>query len=132
MAIGLILVADDDPTTRSVIAAGLQQDGYRVITAMDAMQTVRAAHKELPAAIVLDIMMPAGSGLDVLKKIKASSATQLIPVVAMSSMTDPKLPDQARALGANEFLPKPVDLPRLCDTLRRLLNPGPPGQPPAS
>jgi len=90
---------------------------------MDAMQAVRAAHKDHPDAIIMDVMMPAGSGLNALKQIKASNRTQLIPVIAVSSSTDPDVPGRMLAAGADEFLPKPVDLPRLADLLHRLLPP---------
>jgi CheY-like chemotaxis protein len=120
-AVATILIADDDATTLRLLAAAVQQAGHRVVPAMDAMQAVRAAHKEHPAAIIMDVMMPAGSGLNALKQIKASTLTQLIPVIAVSSSTDPEVPGKMLAAGADEFLPKPVDLQRLTETLRRLL-----------
>jgi len=116
-----ILIADDDPLTVRIIAASLQKEGYLVVTAMDAMQAVRAARKSTPAAIVMDVLMPAGSGVNALKQIKLSTQTQLIPVIAMSSSSDAGLPAQMIALGAEEFLAKPVDLDRLGSVLRRLL-----------
>jgi CheY-like chemotaxis protein len=119
--VATILIADDDPTTVRLLAAAVQQAGHRVVTAMDAFQAVRAAHKEQPAAIIMDVMMPAGSGLNALKQIKASNRTQLIPVIAVSSSTDPDIPAKMLAAGADEFLPKPVDLQRLTETLSRLL-----------
>jgi len=69
----------------------------------------------------MDVMMPAGSGVNALKQIKLSTQTQLIPVIAMSSSSDAGLPAQMIALGAEEFLAKPVDLDRLGSVLRRLL-----------
>jgi len=119
--VATILIADDDATTVRLLAAAVQKAGHRVVTAMDAMQAVRAAHKDRPAAIIMDVMMPAGSGLNALKQIKASSLTQLIPVIAVSSSTDPDVPSRMLAAGADEFLPKPVDLQRLTETLNRLL-----------
>jgi len=127
-----ILLADDDKVTLGILGAGLQQEGYRVLTAMDALQAVMVAHRNKPDAILLDVMMPAGSGLDVLKKLKASSATQLIPVIAMSTLKDPALPANAMAHGAKAFIPKPVDFPGLRHLLRGLLDPSHDGAPPAS
>jgi CheY-like chemotaxis protein len=121
--VATILIADDDATTLRLLAAAVQQAGHRVVSAMDAMQAVRSAHKEHPEAIIMDVMMPAGSGLNALKQIKASTLTQLIPVIAVSSSTDPEVPGRMLAAGADEFLPKPVDLQRLTDALRRLLPP---------
>ena len=116
-----ILIADDDPLTVRVLAASLQKEGYQVITAMDAMQALQTARKSLPAAIIMDVMMPAGSGLTALKHIKSSTQTQLIPVIAISSSTDSGLPAQMLTLGAEDFLAKPVDLQRLSGVLRRVL-----------
>lgn len=82
MTTAKILLADDDKVTLSVLGASLHHEGYRVVTAMDAMQAIREAHRNIPDAIILDVMMPGGSGLDVLKKLKASNETQLIPVIA--------------------------------------------------
>ncbi len=126
-----ILVADDDPTTLRLIAATLQQAGFQVVPAMDAMQAVRSAHKSAPNAIVMDVMMPAGSGFNALKQIKASALTQLIPVIAISSSTDGDVPARMLAAGAAEFIPKPVDLVQLVETLRRVLGMPPAPPPPA-
>ncbi|MEO8225727.1 MAG: response regulator [Gammaproteobacteria bacterium] len=116
-----ILLADDDKVTLSILGAGLQRDGYRVLTAMDGLQAIMVAHRTKPDAIVLDIMMPAGNGLNVLQKLKASSATQQIPIIAMSSSQDPALPAQVLAGGGEFFLPKPVHFTDLRSLLGRLL-----------
>jgi CheY-like chemotaxis protein len=118
-----ILVADDDPVALQIIAASLRQQGYQVLMAVDAMQAFAHAQRGRPAAIVLDIMMPAGSGLDVLRKLKMSTRTMLVPVIAMSSSVDTGLPEQARQLGAAEFMPKPLDLDHLGQALKQLLAP---------
>ncbi len=117
-----VLIADDDPVTLRLLSASLHHEGYQVITAMDAMQVIMMAHRSSPAVIILDIMMPAGNGLDVIKRVKANNQTQLIPVIAISSSSDASLPAQAVALGAEAFFPKPVDLAQLNERLRLLLN----------
>jgi DNA-binding response OmpR family regulator len=118
-----ILVADDDATTSLLIATALRKDGYNVITAVDAMQATMASLRSRPAAIVLDVQMPGGTGLDVIRKIKMSNLTSQTPIVVISSLSDPELPDKVRGMGADEFLPKPVDLDRLRAELKRLLEP---------
>lgn len=121
MTTATILVADDDPVTLGVLTVSLQHERYSVVTAVDALQAVMMAHRRAPNAIVLDVMMPAGSGLEVLKRLKASSETREIPVIAISSSKDATLPAKATALGAAVFLPKPVDLVELNGVLRRLV-----------
>ena len=67
-------------------------------------------------------MMPGGNGFSVLRKLKASTETQLIPVIVISTLQDPALPEQAQELGAEAFLPMPVHSPDLRDLLNRLLD----------
>ena len=118
-----ILLADDDKVTLETIGAQLRGVGYQVVTAMDAMQAFMAAQRTSPDIVLLDIQMPGGTGLDTLKRLHASTKTQAIPVIAISA--HPKLGPQAMALGAVEFLAKPVDFERLRGTLARLLAPAP-------
>ena len=118
-----ILVADDDKVTLETLSAQLRGAGFQVVTAMDAMQAFMAAQRSNPDAVLLDIQMPGGTGLDTLKRLHASTKTQAIPVIAISA--HPKLGPEAMALGAVEFLAKPLDFERLRGTLARLLAPAP-------
>jgi len=120
-----VLIADDDAATVKLLAAVVERAGHRVLKAVDAMQALRSAHKDLPAVIILDVMMPAGSGLNTLRQIRKSIATRQIPVIAISASTDPELPRQMVEAGALEFLPKPVDLKRLDEVLRQALGKAP-------
>ncbi len=122
MTTATVLIADDDPVTLQILSASLRHEGYRVVTAMDAMQCLMAAHRTAPDAILLDVLLPGGGGLDALKKLKANTQTQLIPVISISSSQDEKLPKQVVALGAEDFLHKPIDLARLSEVLHRLLD----------
>src|SRR5437868_14725676 len=113
MAPRTILVADDDPGVTAILVAALRQGGFKVLTARDAMQAMLVTRKNVPDAIVLDIQMPGGTGLNVLKQVKASNATSQIPVIVISSTSDPKLPETVLGLGAEAFMPKPTDLVKL-------------------
>ncbi|MEO7456155.1 MAG: response regulator transcription factor [Gemmatimonadaceae bacterium] len=104
-----ILVADDDKILSSVICAILSDAGHIAVPAYDSMQTMMFVMKKPPDLVVLDINMPGGTGLDVLRRLKMSSKTKAVPVVVLTANTDSKLPDEARALGATNFLMKPVD-----------------------
>jgi two-component system cell cycle response regulator DivK len=116
-----ILVAEDDPVTLETLAAKLRGAGFQVVTAMDAMQTVMAAQRQGPDAVLLDIQMPGGTGLDALKRLRASTKTRLIPVIVISGATAADTADRVKALGAADFLPKPVDFERLRESLGRLI-----------
>jgi len=118
-----ILIVDDDAVTLQILGASLKHRGHRVITAMDAMQGLMVARRTPPDAILLDVQLPGGGGLTTLKKLKANSQTQPIPVIGMSSSSDAKLPAQVLALGAEAFLRKPIDPAHLSEALSQLLGP---------
>lgn len=116
-----ILIADDDQVTVRILTAQLKAQGFNVIVAFDAMQAWMRALDSLPTAILLDITMPGGTGLEVLEKLKTSAKTNPIPVIVVSASTDPQLPKTVKELGADDFLSKPIDFERLQQTLRRVL-----------
>ncbi|SRR6266566_4949323 len=116
-----VLVADDDPVTLETLGAQLRGVGYEVVTAMDAMQAFMLALRSNPDAVLLDIQMPGGTGLDTLKRLRTSTKTQSIPVMAMSALPGAEPKARALDLGALEFFPKPVDFARLRESLARLL-----------
>jgi CheY-like chemotaxis protein len=115
-----VLVVDDDPVTLQLLGTALRQQGYRVMTAMDAAQGMMTVRRGSPDVVLLDVMLPGGGGVDTLKKLKTNAQTQLIPVIAMSSSDDAALPSRVEALGAVGFLKKPVDLALLGELLAKL------------
>jgi DNA-binding response OmpR family regulator len=119
-----ILIADDSRVQVHLFSAYLAAKGFTVAVAVDALQAWMSALRQPPDAIVLDINMPAGSGIDVLRKLGMSIKTQQIPVVIVSGADDPETERMARELGAAEFLHKPVDPGDLHAVLARLLAPG--------
>jgi CheY-like chemotaxis protein len=121
MAKELILVADDDPIMVGVLRTELRAHGFNVIVAVDVIQTMMTVRRSPPAAIVLDIMMPGGTGLEVLKRLKASGTMATIPVLAISASSEPDLPEKTKALGADDFLHKPLNLDQVCKILDRLV-----------
>jgi CheY-like chemotaxis protein len=81
-----ILVADDSRFQVALLTAALEQRGFEVVVALDAMQAGMVALRTSPDAIVLDINMPGGSGIEVLKRLKRSTKTQRIPVVVVRQL----------------------------------------------
>jgi CheY-like chemotaxis protein len=114
-----VLVADDDPVMSALLSEGLRANGHSVVLAQDAMQVLMVAQKAQPDAIILDINMPAGSGLNALRRLKTNSKTASIPILVLTGVTDPQLPTTVRALGAVAFLSKPVNPQVLLDELTR-------------
>jgi DNA-binding response OmpR family regulator len=116
-----ILVADDSRFQVALLTKALEEKGFEVVVAQDAMQAGMVALRTAPDAIVLDRNMPGGSGIDVLKRLKRSTKTQRIPVVVVSGSGDSDIRQIALALGVADFLTKPVDLDELCRTLSSLM-----------
>ncbi|MGA2482518.1 MAG: response regulator [Candidatus Acidiferrales bacterium] len=116
-----ILVADDSHFQVQLLSRFLTGKGFAVIASFDSLQAWMTALREAPDAILLDITMPGGSGLEVLRKLKFSSKTQQVPVIVMTATSDPQLEQEAKDLGAAEFLHKPVDQEKLIGALTRLL-----------
>ena len=110
----LVLVVDDDATVRDLVERHLQRAGFAVATARGGQEGLRLVRELRPAAVTLDIMMPDLDGWTVLAAIKGDPALASIPVVLMS-MVDQK--NRGYALGAADYLVKPVDRTKLVETL---------------
>ena len=105
-----ILIADDDRVISHLVSGILRREGYEVVAAMDAMQTVMFAMRApQPDAIVLDLQMPGGTGLEALRKLRGSTKTSLIPVILLSGSADPADRQRMEELGVVASLHKPVD-----------------------
>ena len=116
----LILVVDDDPTVREVIGRYLEREGFKVADASGGREGLRLARELKPAAITLDITMPDLDGWTVLAAIKGDPALTEIPVILLT-IVDEK--NRGFALGASEYLVKPIDRDKLIGVLRQLSMP---------
>jgi signal transduction histidine kinase/CheY-like chemotaxis protein len=118
--VGTVLVIDDDRDACELLARSLTKEGFRVVTAATGEEGLKAARKHKPDAITLDVLMPGMDGWAVLKTLKSDPEVARVPVV-MISMVDER--DMGRALGAADYLPKPIDRDRLSAVLRRFRGP---------
>jgi len=116
----LILVVDDDQTVREVIGRYLEREGFAIAEATGGYEALRLARELRPAAISLDIAMPDLDGWSVLGAIKGDSRLSEIPVVLVT-MLDER--NRGFALGASEYLVKPIDRDKLVRVLRQLSTP---------
>lgn len=105
-----ILVIDDDPTIHDLLKRFLGKKGFEIITATTGAEGVRLAKNLQPEAITLDVMMPGMDGWSVLTSLKANPQTADIPVIMMTMVDDQNL---GYALGATEYLLKPIDSKKL-------------------
>lgn len=111
-----VLVVDDDPTIRDLLGRSLRKNGFAVDAAENGVRGLKAVRERRPDAIVLDVMMPELDGWGVLTELKADPKTSHIPVVLLTIVDKS---DVGFALGAVDFLMKPVQIDRLTAVLRR-------------
>ncbi len=114
-----VLVIDDDPTACELLSRVLSKEGYRVRTAPDGRAGLELAAAERPDLIVLDVMMPKMDGWAVLTALKADPTLDDVPVVMHTMVDDRNL---GYALGASDYLTKPVDRDRLVTVLNKYRN----------
>lgn len=118
-----ILIADDDADTCLLVGAILKNAGHSPVVARDAAQAFMLAQRQpRPELILLDIRMPAGTGIGALTKLKASRFTATIPVLVLSGVEDPEIEREALVDGALEFLHKPVDEAVLLGAIQRVMD----------
>lgn len=102
-----ILIADDDPAIRELVAVTLGEDTYELIYADEGKRAIELAHETKPHAIVLDVNMPVMDGFTVCEELKCDPRTEYIPIVmltARSGFDDRVAGEKARA---NAYLTKP-------------------------
>ncbi len=113
-----VLVIDDDPMVRELMQRFLGKEGFRVLLAANGDEGLKLARDERPCLITLDVTMPGADGWTVLGQLKDDPDTADIPVVMLTIVDDR---GRGFALGATEYLTKPIDWQRLGAILRRYL-----------
>lgn len=117
-----ILVVDDEAVNLRLIELLLKEDGYQDIILCPQPERVLAlVEQHQPDTVLLDVMMPQISGLDLLAALRGNTATRHVPVIMLTAMTDRKTKSQALELGATDFLTKPVDSSDLLTRVRNAL-----------
>jgi signal transduction histidine kinase/DNA-binding response OmpR family regulator len=112
----LVMIVDDDPNARDLLAATVRREGYRVIEATDGETALALAREWHPEIITLDVLMPRMDGWAVLTALKSDPELAETPIVIVTALEDRGI---AVSLGAAEFLTKPVDRARLAATIRQ-------------
>jgi CheY-like chemotaxis protein len=107
---GTVLVIDDNAQARELIRRVLVGEGFRVIEATDGAEGLERARQERPDAITLDVLMPRVDGWSVLAELKADPTLADVPVIMLTMLDDRRL---GMALGATEYITKPLDRDRL-------------------
>lgn len=119
-----VLLADDDPDIRDLIAEALRRSGYDVLETRDGgellsvIESMRKGERPLCDVIVSDVQMPGVSGLEALQHMRDNGVR--VPVIIITAFTEPEVSSRARMLGAAALLNKPLALRELQKTIDRV------------
>ena len=116
-----IVIAEDEPDIRELIAFTLRFAGYEVITGSNGEEGYELTKKEQPDLAIFDVRMPRMTGYDACKKIKADPEIAHIPVVFLSAKGQENEIEQGLAAGAEEYLLKPFAPDQLTEHVRAIL-----------
>jgi DNA-binding response OmpR family regulator len=116
-----ILIVDDEKQIVLLLASRLKANNYEVIVAYDALQAVAQAFSEKPDLILLDIKIPAGSGVSVMDNLRNSAITALIPVIVITAYPSIEIQQKVKEMGAVGFISKPFKAEDVLPRIRKVL-----------
>ena len=116
-----VLICDNEEVLRALVRAALDGHGYELVEARDGDESVELARRVRPDLIVLDMMMPGRTGLEVLQELRSDGALAAVPVVMLTARTQAADREAAAAGGADRFLPKPFSPLELASIVDELL-----------
>jgi DNA-binding response OmpR family regulator len=114
-----VLVVDDEPTIRELIAEALREAGYQVETASDGAHALRLMRRRVPRAIVLDLMMPRLDAEGFVELMRLNPRFAAIPILLVTAAYG--VDEVAERLGASACLSKPFELDDLTDRINQLV-----------
>lgn len=116
-----ILIVEDEKDIARVLQMRLKKEGYKTAIAMDGMTAVQTIHRAKPDLIILDLLLPGGDGLSVLKRIKMSVHTNMIPVIVLTSNQDLDYKNKVMEEMPDAYMTKPYDAQMLVGEIKRLI-----------
>ena len=117
----LILVVEDDAANQEIVARFLRREGHLVLQAMDGIAGVRAAQKQIPDLVVMDLGLPELDGWEAIRRIRSSPETSHIPIIALTAHSLFEDVKKAKEAGCDAYEVKPVDYKRLMARIRTLV-----------
>jgi DNA-binding response OmpR family regulator len=120
-----ILVVDDHPHIVRLVQRELERAGHQVVTASDGEEALRQVHREQPALMVLDVVMPKMNGFEVVQAVKSDPATEAIVVIMLTVKTQDAEMTHGLHLGADWYIAKPFVPGDLSAVVRRFLSDAP-------
>ena len=121
MAKGPILIVEDHPLNRELLAAPLEAAGYTVLQADTGLDLLARVQTERPALILMDLQMPQLDGFTLVRQLKAEPLTRGVPIVAITAYAQPEAQARALEVGCVGYFSKPLDTERLVQTVALLL-----------
>ncbi|HEY5370124.1 MAG TPA: response regulator transcription factor [Hanamia sp.] len=103
-----ILIADDEPDILEIISYNLNNEGYLVFTAKDGIEAIEKAKEVHPDLIILDIMMPYKSGVDVCRILRSQTAFENTLIIFLTALNDDTTQIKSLEIGADDYITKPV------------------------
>ncbi len=116
-----VLVVDDSATIRQLVGDTLSAAGWKVVSAPNGQEALALVATGAVDLVITDWNMPGGGGLELITGIRAMDSCKHLPVLVLSTETDPHCRSEARAAGANGWMGKPVDPSMLTDIAATLL-----------
>lgn len=117
-----ILLVEDDRYLRRACEASLRQRGFSVTVAVDGKEALDLVRQAAPDLILLDLLMPRMSGIEVLRALRAEASTRVIPVLILSNSSREEDAEEIRTLGVSDYLIKSnLSLQELGERVTRLL-----------
>lgn len=117
-----ILVIDDDADIRLLCRMNLRRGGVTVAEAASGAEGLEAARRDVPAVIVLDLMMSQMDGVEVLRRLKDDPLTASVPVLILTAKASGYERDRCTSLGAAAFMTKPFSMEELAETVDALMH----------
>ncbi len=112
-----ILVVDDNPTGRDVVAAYLRGRGYRVDVAANGHEAIDQASRLEPSLILMDIQMPDMDGIEAMKQLRANPALARVPIIALTALAMQGDRERCLEAGADSYVSKPVSLRQIAELI---------------
>jgi CheY-like chemotaxis protein len=126
-----VLVVDDQEDAREMLTEYLAFSGFTVHSAQDGFEAIELAVRVRPRVILMDLMMPRLDGWETARRLKQNDLTTSATIIAVSAYSQCDEQQLARQAGCDDFIPKPVDLERLADIVRKVLRRPPQPSPPS-
>jgi len=116
----VLLVEDNDFVTK-LYKSCLETLGAQILHAKNGQDALQLAHDNLPTVIVMDIMLPGMSGIDITKALKADERTRAVPIIAVTTLAMAGDLDRIREAGADAYLSKPINVENFVNTVKSYL-----------